>query len=165
VKARSLLLLEAPGPKTAPEWGGSGFVSVDNNDVTAESVWLAREAAGLEEHVIAWNIVPWVLGRANKKPSPAYLAQGPSSYAASRGRSRLARVQRGDLAGPADGTGGRCERKVQTGSARGSLPLAPAALSSRGLFRRSKAAMVMRTESVVRLGKHRNDWSEAVWLV
>jgi hypothetical protein len=76
IKARALLLLEAPGPKTVPEWGGSGFISVDNNDVTAENVWRAREAAGLEEHVIAWNIVPWVLGRADKKPSPADLAQG-----------------------------------------------------------------------------------------
>ena len=59
-----------------PEWGGSGFISADNNDVTDENIWRGRDAAGLDEHVIAWNIVPWVLGRADKKPSPADLAQG-----------------------------------------------------------------------------------------
>ena len=76
VGARALLLLEAPGPKTVPEWGGSGFISVDNDDLTAQNVWKVRNEVGLHEHVLAWNIVPWVLGRASVKPTPAELAQG-----------------------------------------------------------------------------------------
>lgn len=76
VEARVLLLLEAPGPKTVPEWGGSGFISVDNDDPTAQNVWTSRKTVGLHEHVLAWNIVPWVLGRASVKPSRVELAQG-----------------------------------------------------------------------------------------
>ncbi|MFZ7089027.1 uracil-DNA glycosylase [Curtobacterium sp. RRHDQ10] len=76
VRARALLLLEAPGPKTVPGWGGSGFISADNDDTTAQNVWNTRNEVGLHEHVLAWNIVPWVLGRASVKPTPAELAQG-----------------------------------------------------------------------------------------
>lgn len=78
VEARVLLLFEAPGPKTVPEWGGSGFVSVDNNDLTAQNVWTARNDVGLHEHVLAWNINPWVLGRADVKPTADELGQGAS---------------------------------------------------------------------------------------
>ncbi|WIB65760.1 uracil-DNA glycosylase [Curtobacterium sp. MCBD17_040] len=74
--ARVLLLLEAPGPKTVPKWGGSGFISVDNNDPTAENVWRTRATVGLHNGFLAWNIIPWVLGRASVKPTPAELAQG-----------------------------------------------------------------------------------------
>lgn len=76
VRSRALLLLEAPGPKTVPEWGGSGFISVDNNDPTAQNVWNIRNDVGLHSGVLAWNIVPWVLGRASVKPTPTELAQG-----------------------------------------------------------------------------------------
>jgi hypothetical protein len=76
ISSRALLLLEAPGPKTVPEWGGSGFISVDNNDPTAQNVWNTRNEVGLHRGVLAWNIVPWVLGRASVKPSSADLAQG-----------------------------------------------------------------------------------------
>jgi hypothetical protein len=76
VKARALLLFEAPGPKTVPAWGGSGFISVDNNDPSAQNVWRTRNEVGLHEHVLAWNIVPWVLGRASVKPTATELAQG-----------------------------------------------------------------------------------------
>jgi len=76
VGARALLLLEAPGPKTVPEWGGSGFISVDNDDPTAQNVWRTRNEVGLHEQMLAWNIVPWVLGRASVKPSKVELAQG-----------------------------------------------------------------------------------------
>lgn len=76
VEARVLLLLGAPGPKTVPEWGGSGFISVDNDDPTAQNVWRTRNAVGLHEHVLAWNIVPLVLGRASVKPTAPELAQG-----------------------------------------------------------------------------------------
>jgi hypothetical protein len=76
VEARALLLFEAPGPKTVQEWGGSGFISVDNDDPTAQNIWQTRNEVGLDEHVLAWNIVPWVLGRASVKPTATELAQG-----------------------------------------------------------------------------------------
>jgi hypothetical protein len=76
IAARALLLLEAPGPKAITEFGGSGFISSDNNDVTAENTWRARDAAGLRDHFLAWNTIPWVLGRASVKPTATELAQG-----------------------------------------------------------------------------------------
>lgn len=75
-EARAMLLLEAPGPKTVPRWGGSGFISVDNDDSTAQNVWATRNAVGLHEHVLAWNIMPWVLGRASVKPTGQEIEQG-----------------------------------------------------------------------------------------
>lgn len=76
IRSQVLLLLEAPGPKTVPEWGGSGFISVDNNDPTAQNVWRTRDEVGLHRGVLAWNIVPWVLGSASVKPTSVDLAQG-----------------------------------------------------------------------------------------
>jgi hypothetical protein len=76
IEARVLLLLEAPGPKTVPEWGGSGLISVDNDDPTAQNVWKTGNAVGLHEHVLAWNIVPSVLGRASVKPTDQEIEQG-----------------------------------------------------------------------------------------
>ncbi|MEV7632906.1 uracil-DNA glycosylase [Microbacterium sp. NPDC089318] len=76
--ARFLLLLEAPGPMTnaQDERAGSGFISSDNNDVTAENLWHARQSSGLVDGVLIWNIVPWYLGLASKKPKVADLQEG-----------------------------------------------------------------------------------------
>jgi hypothetical protein len=83
VVARTLLVLEAPGPMTNALSGnlrvGSGFISVDNDDETAENLWVAREAAGLHDGYIGWNIVPWYLGAASVKPKVAELAEGASA--------------------------------------------------------------------------------------
>lgn len=78
VEARVLMLFEAPGPMTNAEnkRPGSGFISVDNDDQSAENVWHARDAVGLHDGVLAWNIVPWYLGPASKKPNAAELGQG-----------------------------------------------------------------------------------------
>lgn len=78
VEARVLMLFEAPGPMTNAEnkRPGSGFISVDNDDQSAENVWRARDAVGLHDGVLAWNIVPWYLGPASKKPNAAELGQG-----------------------------------------------------------------------------------------
>lgn len=77
-KAQVLLLFEAPGPmtNTAGKRPGSGFVSTDNNDATAENLWRARNAAGLDDGVLCWNIVPWYLGVASRKPTTAELRDG-----------------------------------------------------------------------------------------
>lgn len=76
--ARVLLLMEAPGPMTNPDGAriGSGFISVDNDDSTAENLWKARAAAGLHDGALLWNIVPWYLGPASRKPSASELREG-----------------------------------------------------------------------------------------
>lgn len=63
VEATILGLFEAPGPKAAPPVG-SGFVSADNNDQTAQNVWTLLQAAEVDRctEYVAWNVVPWYLG-------------------------------------------------------------------------------------------------------
>ena len=64
VCARILILLEAPGRKAMREHGGSGFVSSDNDDQTAENMWRLLRDAEVERtrEVVTWNAVPWYLG-------------------------------------------------------------------------------------------------------
>ena len=61
VGARVLLLLKDPaasGPR------GSGFVSSDNDDNSAETMWWALRRAGVDRarEVLTWNIIPWYRG-------------------------------------------------------------------------------------------------------
>jgi hypothetical protein len=58
--ARILFLFEKPGPKTDPSNGGSGFISRDNDDPTAEAIYSFMREAGLpRRETILWNFVPW----------------------------------------------------------------------------------------------------------
>ncbi|WP_307783898.1 MULTISPECIES: uracil-DNA glycosylase [unclassified Salinibacterium] len=77
-EARVLLLMEAPGPmtNTSNARRGSGFVSSDNDDATAHNLWNARQSAGLHHGSLLWNLVPWYLGPARKKPAIADVRQG-----------------------------------------------------------------------------------------
>ena len=60
VGARLLLLLEKPGPRTSRAGGGSGLVSADNDDPTAEAGWrFAREAGIARRDRLIWNTAPW----------------------------------------------------------------------------------------------------------
>ena len=62
-QARILCLLEAPGGKAVGDRGGSGFVSMDNNDQTAQTVFQMTRQAGVDRaSVLLWNIVPWYVG-------------------------------------------------------------------------------------------------------
>ncbi|MEV1067056.1 uracil-DNA glycosylase [Streptomyces sp. NPDC050263] len=76
VEARSLFLLEAPGQKSmGAEAGlrrtGSGIISVDNDDPTAQNCWTLRSEAGLPyRESLHWNIVPWYLGSADRIAAP-----------------------------------------------------------------------------------------------
>lgn len=76
--AQVLILLEAPGPMTNADITrpGSGFISVDNDDQTAADSWNLRNETGLHGGVLHWNIVPWYLGPASKKPNAAELKDG-----------------------------------------------------------------------------------------
>ena len=79
VDAQVLVLLEAPGPmtNTSSRRPGSGFISIDNDDQTAANCWHARQRAGLGSDVtLHWNIVPWYLGPARRKPNRHELAEG-----------------------------------------------------------------------------------------
>lgn len=67
VTARSLLLFENPG-RRADALRGSGFISADNDDRSAENMWGIFREAGVDRarDVVNWNIVPWYLGDENK---------------------------------------------------------------------------------------------------
>jgi len=63
-EARVLFLFEKPGPMTSSKRGqertGSGFISRDNDDPTAEATFLFMQKAWLDRRLTAvWNIVPW----------------------------------------------------------------------------------------------------------
>jgi uracil-DNA glycosylase len=56
VEAQLLFLLEKPGPGAAR----TGFVSIDNDDPTAETMWRAFRDAGIDRRrAIIWNTAPW----------------------------------------------------------------------------------------------------------
>jgi hypothetical protein len=50
---------ESPGPQASPGHG-SGLISTDNNDPSAERFWrLSREAGLPRDGYISWNAVLW----------------------------------------------------------------------------------------------------------
>jgi hypothetical protein len=57
-QARVLFVLDKP-PAIVVSPEGSGFVSVDNPDPAAERCWTERNAAGLHDGVLMWNMVPF----------------------------------------------------------------------------------------------------------
>ena len=66
-EARILWLLEAPGPKATRVRGGSGFISPNNNDGTAQNSWETRVEAGVSrEFVVHWNVIPYYIGTHTK---------------------------------------------------------------------------------------------------
>lgn len=72
IRARCLCLLEAPGPKAV----GSGFISRDNPDQTAQNFFRISEEASLpRDQTVLWNIVPWHLGK-GAHPSAADIRKG-----------------------------------------------------------------------------------------
>lgn len=63
INARALFLMEAPGRKAK----GSGFVSRDNPDNTAQNIWELSRDAGLDRRdCILWNVCPWYVGSETK---------------------------------------------------------------------------------------------------
>lgn len=69
VGAEILFLLEKPGPKTDPANGGSGFISRDNDDPSAEATYRFMEMAQVPRRASAiWNTIPWWNGATDIKP-------------------------------------------------------------------------------------------------
>jgi Uracil DNA glycosylase superfamily len=59
VDAEILFLFEKPGPKTSASGGGSGFISVDNDDQTASSTSrFLHDIAMPRDRTLFWNTVP-----------------------------------------------------------------------------------------------------------
>jgi hypothetical protein len=62
VEARLLFLLEKPGPMTSasrPGRAGSGFISRDNDDPTAEAIFNFMRDAGIpRRETVLWNLIP-----------------------------------------------------------------------------------------------------------
>lgn len=66
IHSRILFLHESPGPASSAAHG-SGMISPDNNDQTAERFWRLSRQAGLESgRYIAWNAVPWYVSATGK---------------------------------------------------------------------------------------------------
>ena len=65
VDAIILFLFEKPGPMTSTTTGartrtGSGFISRDNDDSTAENTFTFMREAGIpRKQTVTWNVVPW----------------------------------------------------------------------------------------------------------
>jgi hypothetical protein len=75
VRARILVLLESPGPKSIGG-PGSGIISPDNDDTTAENFFLLRERAGISRKwLVHWNAAPWYLGQ-RRHPSASDILAG-----------------------------------------------------------------------------------------
>ncbi|WP_158592241.1 uracil-DNA glycosylase [Noviherbaspirillum sedimenti] len=61
VEADMLFLMEKPGPMTSPtgKKQGSGFISRNNDDPTAEATFNFMVAAGIpRKRVVLWNVIP-----------------------------------------------------------------------------------------------------------
>jgi Uracil DNA glycosylase superfamily len=59
VDATILVLFEKPGRMTSAAAGGSGFISRDNDDPTAEATFRFMQQAGLPRTMtVTWNVVP-----------------------------------------------------------------------------------------------------------
>ncbi len=63
IQAQALFLLEKPGPMTAPgsegKRAGSGFISRNNDDPTAENIFSFMQQAGLpRKQTVIWNVIP-----------------------------------------------------------------------------------------------------------
>lgn len=62
VNARVLFLMEKPGPMTSGDRAGragSGFISRDNDDLSAEATFRFMEAAGIPRtEAVLWNVIP-----------------------------------------------------------------------------------------------------------
>jgi uracil-DNA glycosylase len=72
--AQVLFLFEKPGPMTS-EAGGSGFISRNNDDPTAEATFLFMDRAGIRRgKTVTWNVIPWWNG--TRKITPSELQEG-----------------------------------------------------------------------------------------
>ena len=66
VNARLLSVLRDPGPKTQAS-GGSGFLCMENDDATAETICKLFSDSGIKAcDIVPWNAYPWYINRVPK---------------------------------------------------------------------------------------------------
>jgi hypothetical protein len=59
IHAHVLFLFEKPGPMTSSK-GGSGFISRNNDDPSAEATFNFMQRAGIARKLtVTWNVIPW----------------------------------------------------------------------------------------------------------
>jgi uracil-DNA glycosylase len=59
IHAQVLFLFEKPGPMTASN-SGSGFISRNNDDPSAEATFAFMQRAGIPRKLtVTWNVIPW----------------------------------------------------------------------------------------------------------
>jgi Uracil DNA glycosylase superfamily len=74
VNARVLFVARDPGPKTQRDHGGSGFLSLENDDPSAERFAALLNGAGIPvDETLPWNAYPWYI---NHQPNAAQLDDG-----------------------------------------------------------------------------------------
>ncbi len=75
VDACILFLFEKPGRMTVDDGRGSGFISRDNDDPTAEHTFrFMRKARIPRKRTVTWNVIPWWNG--TRKVTDAELREG-----------------------------------------------------------------------------------------
>lgn len=77
IHAQILFLFEKPGPMTASS-GGSGFISRNNDDPSAEATFNFMTRAGIPRNLtLTWNVIPWWNG--TRRITTDELRQGVAS--------------------------------------------------------------------------------------
>jgi hypothetical protein len=78
VNADILFLFEKPGPMTSADGKGSGFISRNNDDPTAEATFnFMKEAALTRKRTVLWNVIPGWNGK--RAIATAELLEGVNS--------------------------------------------------------------------------------------
>ena len=86
IDAQVLFLFEKPGPMTAEAGrrAGSGFISRNNDDPTAEATFNFMRQAGIpRKGTVIWNVVPWWNGK--RKITTDESRNGAASFITLRG--------------------------------------------------------------------------------
>ncbi len=86
IEARVLFLFEKPGPITSATGAreGSGFISRNNDDPTAEATFDFMQQAGIPRKLtVIWNVVPWWNG--TRKVTTQELQEGSACVKDLRG--------------------------------------------------------------------------------
>src|SRR6266516_1974736 len=74
IHAGVLFIARDPGPRTQAGSGGSGFLSPENDDASAERFAALLDAAGIPvADMLPWNAYPWYI---NRQPRAAELDDG-----------------------------------------------------------------------------------------
>ena len=74
VNARLLSVLRDPGPMTQETKGGSGFLCMENDDVSAQNICKLFAEVGIDAgDIVPWNAYPWYI---NRPPKAAELDDG-----------------------------------------------------------------------------------------